>query len=113
MPLPAPYGTGPEPMALHLTPDSGDPGEPQVKIGRAGAEIGEERRLVRDGAQVLAHGALICPACELPIATARRFRAAGSMRCGFCDHAAEARDFIREDVFDTLANEVYLVARVA
>jgi uncharacterized Zn finger protein (UPF0148 family) len=100
-------------MAFHITPDPGDPGEPQVKMGRTGgAEVGEERRLVRDGAQVLAHGALICPTCGLPIAVAHRFRATGPLRCGFCDHEADARDFIREDVFDTLANEVYLVARV-
>ena len=100
-------------MAFHLAPDPGDPGEPQVRIGRAGgAEAGEERRLIRDGAQVLAHGALVCPKCELPIVPARRIRASGVLRCAFCDHAAEARDFIREDVFDTVANEVYLVARV-
>ena len=101
-------------MAFDVAPDAGDPGEPQVKMGRAGgAQVGEERRLVRDGAQVLAHGALICPECELPIAVTRRFRATGSVRCGFCAHAGEAREFLREDVFDTLANEVYLVARYA
>ncbi len=100
-------------VAFHVAPNPGDPGEPQVKIGRAGgAELGEERQLVRDGAQVLAHGALICPGCELPIAPARRLPATGRLRCGFCDHADAAREFIREDVFDTLANEVYLVARV-
>jgi hypothetical protein len=101
-------------MALHLTPDPGDPGEPRVRIGRTGgAEAGEERRLIRDGAQVLAHGALVCPECALPIAVDRRLPATGTLHCGFCDHSAEARDFIREDVYDTLANEVYLVARVA
>jgi uncharacterized Zn finger protein (UPF0148 family) len=100
-------------VALHLTPDPGDPGEPQVRIGRAGGEIGEERRLVRDGAQILAHGALVCPECELPIVPAHRFRATGPLSCAFCDHTAEARAFVREDVFDTVANEVYLVARVS
>jgi hypothetical protein len=101
-------------VAFHLAPDPGDPGEPQVRIGRTGgSEIGEERRLVRDGAQVLAHGALICPACALPIATTRRLPAAGRLRCGFCDHVAGAREFLREDVYDTLANEVYLIARVS
>jgi hypothetical protein len=100
-------------VSFHVTPDPGDPGEPRVRFGRTGgAEIGSERRLVRDGAQVLAHGALVCPGCELPIATAGRLRATEAMRCGFCDHEASARDFIRENVFDTLANEVYLVARV-
>lgn len=101
-------------MALHLTPDPGDPGEQRVRIGHAGgAEAGEERRLVRDGAQVLAHGALICPACELPILAAGRFRAAGELTCGYCEHTAEARQFVRQDVFDTVTNEVYLVARVS
>ena len=100
-------------MAFDLAPDPGDPGEPRIRIGRAGGtEAGEERRLIRDGAQVLAHGALVCPSCALPIAAGGRLRATGTLRCGFCDHAAEARDFIREDVYDTLANEVYLVARV-
>ena len=35
---------------------------------------------------------------------------ASPLRCGFCDHAAaSAREFVLEDVYDTLANEVYLV----
>ena len=101
-------------MAFHLAPDPGDPGEPQVRIGRTGgAEAGEERRLIRDGAQVLAHGALICPSCQIPIAADRRLPAFHAVRCGFCDHTADACEFIREDVYDTLSNEVYLVARVA
>jgi hypothetical protein len=100
-------------VAFHVTPDPGDPGEPQITIGRVGGgELGEERRLVRDGVEVLAHGALICPSCRMPIAAARRLPAFGRLRCGFCDHAARARDFVCEDVYDTLANEVYLVARV-
>lgn len=35
-----------------------------------------------------------------------------TVRCGFCDHAAPARGFVREDVYDTVANEVYVVARI-
>ena len=102
-------------MAFHLAPDPGDPGEPGVRIGRTGgAEAGEERRLVRDGAQILAHGALICPSCQMPIApNRRRLPAFDPLRCAFCTHTAAAREFIREDVYDTLPNEVYLVARVA
>ncbi|MGI9020400.1 MAG: hypothetical protein ACR2G3_06800 [Solirubrobacterales bacterium] len=100
-------------MAFNLTPGPGDPGEPQVQIGRVGgAEADSERRLVRDGAQVLGHGALICPECELPLALAGRLRAAGPVRCPYCGHESEARAFVREDVYDTLANEVYLIARV-
>ena len=101
-------------MAFHITPDPGDPGEPQVRIGRAGgSELGEERRLVRDGSQVLAHGALVCSECSLPIAAHGRLPATETMRCTYCGHAAQAREFIREDIYDTVANEVYLVARVA
>jgi hypothetical protein len=99
-------------MAFHITPDPGDPGEEQVRQGHVGGDF-DERRLVRDGAQMLAHGALICPECSLPVAIQARVRAALEVRCGYCDHAAPARDFLREDVFDTLANEVYLVARVS
>jgi hypothetical protein len=83
-------------VTLHLPADPGDPGQPKTKLGRVdGSEAGAERRLLRDGMQILAHGALVCP------------------QCGFCDHAAAAREFVAEDVYDTLANEVYLIARVA
>jgi hypothetical protein len=101
-------------VALHLTPDPGDPGEPQVKLGRVGgSDAGEERRIIRDGVQVLAHGALICPSCALPTAIHRPLPVGGVVRCGFCEHTAPATRFVREDVYDTLANEVYVVARVA
>jgi hypothetical protein len=101
-------------MAFHLTPDPSDPGEPQVRLGRVGgAEAAEERRILRDGIQVLAHGAMLCPTCDLPMPVAGRIAAGTTIRCGFCDHVAPARHFVREDVYDTLANEVYLVARVA
>jgi hypothetical protein len=101
-------------VGFHIAPDPGDPGEARVDVGNAaGSSIAEHRRLVRDGSQVLAHGSLVCPECELPIAATLRLPAAGALRCGFCDHVAEARAFVREDVFDTVENEVYLVARVA
>ncbi len=96
-----------------LSPDHGDPGEPRTRIERAGgAQAREEHRLIRDGSQILAHGALVCPSCELPMFPAGRTRAASELRCSFCEHTAEVREFIREDVYDTVANEVYLVARV-
>jgi hypothetical protein len=100
-------------MSLHLPADPGDPGRPKTKLGRVdGSEASAERRLVRDGAQVVGHGALVCPQCALPLAVPGRLPAGLALRCGFCDHAAPAREFLAEDVYDTVANEVYLVARV-
>ena len=101
-------------MPFELPADPGDPGRPNVRIGRlGGSEAAAERRLVPDGVQVLAHGALVCPECALPLATEHRLSAGRRLRCGFCEHAGPARVFVREDVFDTVGNEVYLVARVA
>jgi coenzyme F420-reducing hydrogenase gamma subunit len=101
-------------VSIHLSGDPGDPGQPKTRLGRVdGSEAGAERRLVRDGVQVLGHGALVCPECALPLAVGGRIRAGLAVRCGFCDHTAPARKFVREDVYDTVANEVYLVARVS
>jgi hypothetical protein len=101
---------------MGITPfpiDPGDQGLPDTKLGRIdGSAPGAERRLVRDGLEVLAHGALVCPSCALPLAPVERLRPMRTVVCGFCDHAAPARDFLREDVYDTVANEVYLIARV-
>jgi len=100
-------------VALHLPGDPGDPGQPKTKLGRVdGSEAGAERRLLRDGLQVLAHGALVCPECALPLSLPGRVAAGHDLRCGFCDHAGPARDFLAEDVYDTLVNEAYLVARL-
>ena len=46
------------PMAFELAPDPGDRGEPDVKLGRTGGSaVGEDRRLIQNGVQVLARGA--------------------------------------------------------
>jgi hypothetical protein len=101
-------------MGFELPADPGDPGRAGTGAGRVdGAEVGAHRRLVRDGVQVLAHGALICPGCALPIAVTTAFSAGLPLVCGYCDHVGPGRDFLAENVYDTLANEVYLVARVA
>lgn len=100
-------------MALELAPDPGDRGEPDVRLGRSGgAAVGEDQRLLVGGAQVLAVGALVCPSCALPISPAPRIRPRAVLRCGFCDHAAEAIEFLREGPRDTAANDVALVARL-
>ena len=101
-------------MGFELPANPGDPGQPDSRAGRVdGSEAGADRRLLRDGVQVLAHGALICPSCALPMAPTAPFSAGSRLVCGYCEHGAPARDFLAEDVYDTVPNEVYLVARVA
>lgn len=100
-------------MAFHALPDPGDPGEPQVHVGRlGGAPAGLERRIVRDRAQVIARGAAICPACELPVSIPSPVAASAPLDCAFCAHQAPARSFVRAGVVDTAANDVSLVARL-
>ena len=110
LPSLGPYYPG---VAFELAPDPGDRGEPDVKLGRSGGSaVGEDRRLVEAGVQVLARGALICPSCTLPIAPAPRIAPRADLRCGFCEHAAPAIEFLREDFVDVPANDVVLMARV-
>ena len=100
-------------MPFELPADPGDPGQPDVRSGRVdGSVAGAHRRLLRDGAQVLAHGALICPSCAIPLAAATPFPAGARLVCGYCEHAAPAREFLTEDVYDTPGNEAQLVARL-
>jgi hypothetical protein len=98
-------------MALHL-----DPFEPQPLPGEnkvRAADIRHEWRVSRDGIEVIAHGALVCPACDAPQVIATPISAGSEVECGFCGHAARAREFLVRDIFDTVANEAYLVARLA
>ena len=100
-------------MSFHVAPDPGDRGEPAVRIGRTGGSaIGEDRRLVTNGIQVLAEGALACPECALPISPAPRLRPGLPLACGWCEHTAPAVEFIRRDVRDAPGNAVALVARL-
>ena len=97
-----------------ISPDPGDRGEPDVKLGRTGGSaVGEDRRLVADGMQVLASGALVCPTFALPILPAPRARPRTPLSCAYCGHADAAIAFLREDVLDAPGNDVILVARVA
>jgi hypothetical protein len=95
-----------------IAPDPGDRGEPDVKLGRTGGSAVGEDRLVANGVQVLARGALVCPECALPISPAPRLRPRAELRCAYCDHAAPAVEFLHEDWFDAPANDVVLVARM-
>ena len=100
-------------MPFRIAFDPGDPGRPDVRLGRAaGAEAGYERRIIREGVEVIAHGALICPSCDLPLAATTAIPAATVVSCGFCGHSARSREFLVRDVYDTLGNEAQLVARI-
>jgi hypothetical protein len=98
-------------MALHLDPHGREPVRETRKVRTS--DVGEERGIVRDGIQRIVHGALVCPGCNLPVLIEASVPAGRRLRCGYCDHAAPARDFVAPDVFDTVANEVYVIARVA
>ena len=97
-------------MALHLDP-FGDQPLPGERKARA-ADIGDDWRVGRHGIELLAHGALVCPGCDAPIVVAEPLPAHRRIECGFCGHRARAREFLVRDVFDTLANEAYLIARL-
>ena len=100
-------------MAFELTPQSGDPAGPDGRTEHVDERLDERKRLVADGMQVLARGAMLCPACALPISPPARSHPKAEMRCGFCDHGGPVHEFVRGDVVDTAANEVRVVARIA
>jgi hypothetical protein len=97
-------------MALHLDP-FGDQPLPGERKARA-ADIAHDWRVGRHGIELLAHGALVCPDCDAPIVVSDSLPAHHRLECGFCGHRARAREFLVRDVFDTLANEAYLIARL-
>jgi hypothetical protein len=99
-------------MALELTPQPGDPAGPDGRTEHVDQRLDERKRLVADGMQVLARGAMLCPSCALPISPPARARPRAEMRCGFCDHNAPVHAFVRGDLVDTAANEVRIVARI-
>ena len=99
-------------MALHLMPQPGEPGDSDERSSAVEERFDERKRLVADGMQVLAHGALACPECALPIAPPARAKPRARMRCGFCRHAGTVADFVRGESRDTPANEVRVVARI-
>lgn len=97
-------------MALHLDPFEHHPqrGEQQTRVG----DISEEWRVAKHGIEVIAHGAMVCPECRAPMVVDATTPAQADLECGFCGHEARAREFLVRDVFDTVANEAYLVARL-
>ena len=99
-------------MALHA-PGGGGEREP---LGAGGGvkvtDLGSDHRLVSDGVEQLAHGAMVCPGCAKPVPIVEPLGVAAELRCGYCAAAAPARDFLVRDVYDTAANEVFLIARI-
>ncbi len=84
------------------------PGERKARA----ADVAEEWRVAREGIEVVAHGALICPDCSAPLSVPERVPVGRVMSCGFCGHTDRAREFLVRDVFDTVGNEAYMVARL-
>lgn len=101
-------------MAFEIAPNPGDRGDDRAASGLVGgAEAQLEHRLLRDGRQVIARGALICPECDLPLPGRPAVAAAERLHCGWCGHSAPARELLRRGVFDTAVNRVELVARLS
>ena len=84
------------------------PGERKARA----ADVAEEWRVAREGIEVIAHGALICPECAVPLALGDSVPAGRWMSCGYCGHTDRARTFLVRDVYDTVGNEAYMVARL-
>lgn len=97
-------------MALHLDPQGEDP--VRSRGGARVTDLGSEHRLIRDGVEQLAHGALVCPSCSMPVSIGSPVAAGTPIDCAYCARSAPARSFLLRDVYDTAANEVYLVARL-
>lgn len=97
-------------MALHLDHSGDEPirGEGGVKV----TDLGSDHRLVRDGVEQLAHGAMVCPGCRAPAQIDGTVGVGVELRCSYCAAKAPAREFLVPDVFDTAGNEVVMVARM-
>jgi hypothetical protein len=97
-------------MPLHPTDSGSDPIRPVggIKV----TDLGSDHRLVRDGVEQLAHGALVCPGCSLPVRIDGPMSAGSELDCGYCETVAPAHRFLLRDVYDTPENEVFLIARI-
>jgi hypothetical protein len=89
-----------------------DPGRDELIEHIRASDVGSDRRIAEDGIQALAHGALACPQCNLPVWAGSRLPAGAPIDCPFCLHTARAREFFVRDVYDTVGNEVYVIARL-
>lgn len=100
-------------MSFRITRDPGDPGADRVSSGSlGGAESQLERRLLRDGVQVIARGTLVCPECDLPLPSSPAVGAAQPLTCSWCGHTAPARELLRPGAAGAPASAARLVARL-
>jgi hypothetical protein len=67
---------------------------------------------IQRATQRLGHGALACPACEVPVLLAGAVAFTSHLVCPFCLESNPARQFVRLDKFDTANNHVELRARL-
>ncbi len=75
-------------------------------------DLGSDHRLIEHGVEQLAHGAMVCPSCSKPVPIERPLSVGTELACGWCEGSGPARDYLVRDVFDTPANEVFLIARL-
>ena len=97
-------------MALHHS--SGDADPVRSAGGVKVTDLGSDHRLIHDGVEQLAHGAMICPDCSKPVPLERPVSVSDELSCGWCAGSGPARDYLVRDVYDTSANEVFLIARI-
>jgi len=97
-------------VSLHAHNADEDP--IRVSGGVKVTDLGSEHQLVRDGVEQLAHGALVCPDCSMPVRIEAAVGVGAELDCAYCATRGPAREFLVRDVYDTPANEVLLIARL-
>ena len=92
-------------MALHLNPNSQpDPErEDELHANAARVELRPSARVAR-----LAVRSLACPSCGVPVALSGPVGWDEPIACAFCEAAAPARDYVREEGWP----RVELIARL-
>jgi hypothetical protein len=82
-------------------PDRSHASEPYVPYKR-----------VRHATRRLGHGALACPACEVPVLLSSPMSMSAHLVCPFCLESRPASQFVRFEKFDTPSNVVEVRARL-
>jgi hypothetical protein len=55
---------------------------------------------------------MVCPTCSKPVTIERALDVREDLACTWCEDSGPARDYLVRDVYDTPANEVFLIARI-